>query len=561
MTQGRRIFAVVLGLLLSAEAFAKTYVLQDGPKTAGPSVQREESVRGSERLIALRFNLRALDTTAVKAAGQEFQKVAVDDLALSSDVGAPALPFYALTLPIAASELVVEVKPGQAVPVAALRVYPAQPEKCRCPDDKTREFVQTPVTFRTPQAFYRVESLGDFRGTPVSRVVVFPQQYDASTQALVAYPRLELSIRLNRADTVESLIRNSVAKGSRAASAYDFLIIAPRSFQRAVEPWALWKTSTRGLRFKMMALEDIGANTASLTTTIRNEYRDSNFTYALIVGNQNVVPAHRVQTSGSSQTPSDLPYFAMGGTSDIIPDVFAGRLVVSTPEQAQKQLSRFRAYEEDGFESPNGWARALGVASNEGSGPSDNEYVLSIQNKIAGAFNTEFDHFYENSANSNPREFNQAMNRGAMWTTYMGHGSGTSWPSFGQEYDVTDIKDLDNSGQVKAIWIDVACQNGRLEQGFAGERMMNEVDAKGAPIGLSAYYGGSVNISWHPPAILARGMAFRMADNAELRTLGAIIQAGHVYLSENYSGASELAYNQRWYHLQGDPSMQVRLTQ
>ena len=134
------------------------------------------------------------------------------------------------------------------------------------------------------------------------------------------------------------------------------------------------------------------------------------------------------------------------------------------------------------------------------------------------------------------------------------HGSGVDWPSFGTTYGIPAIQQLRNSAAVKPVWIDVACLNGGLEPGAAGANLTTAVDPNGNATGVTAYVGGTVLVSWHPPAIFARGVAFKLADMLA-PTLGDAIQAGQRYLTENTSNLQDIQSNQRWYHLQGDPSM------
>ena len=46
--------------------------------------------------------------------------------------------------------------------------------------------------------------------------------------------------------------------------------------------------------------------------------------------------------------------------------------------------------------------------------------------------------------------------------------------------------------------------------------------------GATAYYGGSVDISWHPPAIMAVGINRALAKK-EAKTLGEILLLGQLY--------------------------------
>jgi hypothetical protein len=77
------------------------------------------------------------------------------------------------------------------------------------------------------------------------------------------------------------------------------------------------------------------------------------------------------------------------------------------------------------------------------------------------------------------------------------------------------------------------------------------------PQGTVAYYGGSVNISWHPPAIMSVGIAKRRFENS-VRTIGSSVLAGQLYLLEQMGESSQVTDNMKWYNLFGDPSLVVR---
>ena len=103
------------------------------------------------------------------------------------------------------------------------------------------------------------------------------------------------------------------------------------------------------------------------------------------------------------------------------------------------------------------------------------------------------------------------------------------------------------------VVIDVACQNGILKKGYLGETFMNAVDSRGDSIGAAMYLGGSVNISWHPPAIMARGIVKRVIEQ-KLATIGDAYLAGQLYLLENHTDVEAVRDNFEWYHLFGEPS-------
>ena len=107
---------------------------------------------------------------------------------------------------------------------------------------------------------------------------------------------------------------------------------------------------------------------------------------------------------------------------------------------------------------------------------------------------------------------------------------------------------------MRPVIIDVACQNGRFDNsGRLGEMMMYSSIA-GVGVGSVAYFGGSVDISWDPPAIMAVGINKSVASK-KYTYLGEALLEGHLYLIKNHSNKEDIKDNLEWYHLQGDPSL------
>lgn len=520
-------------------------------------VRRTVSVlRGAETTKVI-FNMPQAQVMNFVQSGQNVSEVFVPGVSSMSHVGLPKLPFFSFVVVGRAADIAVTPTLGAAQELKVNKLAPCAPQKLRCGGAPLR-FEDRVKQYADHQALFHIESMGEYRGMPMQRVTVLPHYYDMASGKLSLYPKAEFQVTLknNATSNFRAVYHSSLMR--RRDGSYDYLIVTPAAFKDALKTWMDFKTQSQAMRFKVLEVESIGRSPEGIQKAIKAEYDSNKFTYALIVGNQNLVPNFRMPTSTTASTPTDLPYFAMGGADDYVPDVFAGRMVVANAEDVKHQTQKWMDYEK-GAGRTAGWGHGVGIASNQGSGPSDEEYVRSMEKTLADKFQTQFLHFAENDkVNSNPKMFNNALNGGAMYAVYVGHGSGTSWPSFGDEYTVRDIKNLQNAGAVKPVWIDVACQNGRLEPGMAGERMSNEVDSTGAPIGTTAYYGGSVNISWHPPAVLARGITMKMAEQ-DTPILGAAIQMGHAYLAEQISDVKEIRSQQIWYHLQGDPSMRLHL--
>ena len=70
-------------------------------------------------------------------------------------------------------------------------------------------------------------------------------------------------------------------------------------------------------------------------------------------------------------------------------------------------------------------------------------------------------------------------------------------------------------------------------------------------VGAVAYFGGSVDVSWHPPAIMAVGINKELATG-NFKRIGDVLFAGQMYLMKNYSDSRSARENFIWYHLLGD---------
>ncbi|MBA2404795.1 MAG: hypothetical protein H0V66_08490, partial [Bdellovibrionales bacterium] len=238
-----------------------------------------------------------------------------------------------------------------------------------------------------------------------------------------------------------------------------------------------------------------------------------------------------------------------------IPDVQYGRVVASTVEQVKRQTKKWMTYQDHNSPAAQ-YLKMIGIASNEGASPSDKEYVQEIEKDLNASFGTQPSHFYQDDATSKPTFINKAFNDGTSFLVYLGHGSGTSWASTGADYTNESIKQMNNATVLQPIVIDVACKNGILKNGYFGETFMNATNSSGKAIGAAMYYGGSVNISWHPPAIMAKGMVKQVIAQ-KLDKMGDALLAGHLYLMENYTDMEAVQDNFEWYHLFGDPSAPI----
>lgn len=486
----------------------------------------------------IKFNLAKVEANTL-AGRPEFKVFSEKEITFSQDVGLASVPFKSIVVAGEPATTEVLVDAGNAVVVNALSA-PAQKEISR--NAKAGAWIFTPAKSRPT---VRKEYLGTYRGQPLTRVTVYAAAADYSSKTMKFYPNLRAQVTTQ--GTVSDLLQKEVE------SAYDYLIVSPKALLPGLSDLVFYK-NMRGHVVKTVVLEDIGADVAKISAFFKSEYKDNKYKYALIVGTDTLFPNHQVNTSGSAKTPSDYPYFLMD-SNDMIPDVQYGRVVASTPEEVKRQSHKWMDYQERRSDV-SGLLRMIGIASNEGSAPSDEDYVKGIEADLSAAYGTTSTHFHQDSPTSKPGPINDAFNKGVGYVTYLGHGSGTSWASTGVWYATADVKKLENANVQQPVIIDVACQNGILKKGYLGETFMNSVDSRGDAVGAAMYLGGSVNISWHPPAIMARGIVKRTIAN-KLGTIGDAVLAGQLYLLENHTDVEAVRDNFEWYHLFGEPSSNI----
>ena len=471
-----------------------------------------------------------------------FSKFNVAGFENTKEVGAPELPVQSWLLVGTPADLSIRLNVKKEEVLKGLRPYPVQPQTCRC-EVKKAEFQFSLQNYEKSQSPYTLTYLGAFRGTPITRLDVSLGEYDASRDQVVLQTEVDVQW-------------SSQEFKFRAGDNKDYLLIVPSQFMDGITDFVQWKES-QGFNVYVEKLLTPANDVNALSALIKKYYQEKGVDFVMLFGDETTIPMFKVDTSGSYSTPSDLKYFTMDGADDHIPDMFYSRISANNAAQVRAQLAKTIEFEQRSFQSNEGLKRIVGIASNEGSSPSDADYIKAIDDQFKNTMGAEVTYLWQNdSANSNPTNLNNKLNQGAFWLTYIGHGSGTSWPSMNIAYSVTNVKALNNKPSVKPIIIDVACQNGRLTQNNLGSNFMK---AEGNDFGAVAYYGGTVNISWHPPAVMARGIAIEHMKN-NFKHLGEALLAGQLYLAANNNNSEDVIDNMEWYHLQGDPGLNIDYT-
>lgn len=467
-----------------------------------------------------------------------FADISVSGLQTTERVGAPKIPMKIMLVQGHPNEITVNVNIRQSRELTNTRPIPVQPQKCRCDLDQRKPFAFDQSKYTGEQAPYTLTYIGAFRGTPITQVAVPMGSYDASTNSVTLYTEVQVAT-------------NAVDFDLQAGNYNDYLIIVPENLASGVSDFVAYKQS-KGYKVTVEKVLSPVNTLATLQSTIKKNY-DTGADFVIIVGDDKMIPMSQVGTSGSSQTPTDLYNYTMDGEGDHVPDMFYSRVVASSAADVKATLAKSIDYEQR--TQAREFGKVIGVASNEqGAGPADKEYVQAINDQFKTGLGVGELFLFQNDPKSNPTSLNAQFNQGAFWMTYVGHGSGFSWPSFYTGYATSDVAKINNKNVVKPVIIDVACMNGRISGSYLGATLMK---VAGNAAGAAAYLGGTVNISWDPPAIMARGMATEHMSK-HYNTLGEAILAGQLVLSGNWDVQEDVVDNFEWYHLQGDPGLNIK---
>jgi hypothetical protein len=485
------------------------------------------------------IDLQALKTSMLPLDNQKFAQI-IDDNSISKmkTPGLPQWPYQSFLVVGNIDEMRVELKWNSEDIWEETLVAPAPLMPCRCRNRAPAWFLKQNHPLLGQH--YQLEALGDYRGQSLVKVTVTPFRQETSSTVLLK----DFSFHLKGAQGVFQFPQEHVSQQPV------YVIVAPLEFQNALMPLIDFHES-QGTQ--VLVLDYNGQDFEVLRSQLRSLYQDQNFHYALLVGHENLIPSEYVITSADAQTPSDMNYFTMGQDGDRIPDVFYGRLVVQDQTQVRDQVRKILDFNHRQKSEKN----LMTVASDEGFNPTDVEYANRMALPFIEKLGFERSSFIQGLSDSRAQDIIAQFNTGSEWMNYIGHGEGDRWPSITGDALTVDHFSLIHQTTRLPIVIDVACQNGRMTlDRRIGERLMNH-RFEGQAAGAVAYYGGSVDISWHPPAAMAVYLN-EYAANLEGVELGQVIMQSQLKLIETYDDLPSAMENLVWYHLQGDPAMSLR---
>jgi hypothetical protein len=564
--------AILAAFVCPTASFAAKILFPSGGQIgarADLEVTRPTAVRGGFAPIQVHLQVGGVN---IQPGRDGFHTVQVEGLEPLGQIGSPEVPGTGVLIavpPGAEPELTILSKHEQLVQETA--VQPCQPkQRCQLPKEPVSfhfnsKLYDSAASF--PETSARIEEVGRFQGIRLVRLALYPLQMQMKEKAVLVTTEMTAEVKFKNTSRRKLSLSASVARAAREmtangedvrlftstnSAAEQMIIITADSFKATIEPLVEWKRQ-KGMNVSVYTYTEAGGTRDKVKAFLQDLYNKATPkpSYLLMVGNKTTLPGFKESTS-SGQAATDYPYALLDG-KDTVPDILYGRIVADNEAEAKTQVARAVAYEKSSVGIP----RAMTLASEEGSNPSDEDYANQVAAALSAGTYTKIDSFFERSSTATHVNILAALKEGRSWISYFGHGTGTDWASTNKFFNVSDVDTVENEGKLPFI-VDVACQNGSwvdLNRCFG--KAWVSLERGGNPQGAIAYYGGSVNVSWNEPAVMSVGVA-KYHFEKPVHSIGASVFAGQMYLYEKMGVADNTTDNLKWYNLFGDPSLLLR---
>lgn len=462
-----------------------------------------------------------------------------------------------------------------------------------------------------------------YRGHNMCHITLSPIQYNYNTRTIRAYTSLTYKVSFIPDNSVavinrtaqknlsyeDNFVVNNVidgnlkninmqeAKSVAQSDVQDYLILTTDKYSVAANRFAEWK---RLLGFNVHVIVRNDWTSTSVKSTVSDAYVNlPALYYLLIVGDHDDVPAQ--QSSLKNTHVTDFFYGCMD--DDYIPDIYCGRLSVSSSDEAINVVEKIIGYEQTPPAKESFYNNGVHCAyfqDNNNDGYADRRfaqtsedvrtYVMSQYKSIERIYKTGTSvnpqywnntYFSEGEAipeellknngfewNGNSTNINNAINDGVFYVLHRDHGAVWGWGD--PLYMQTHILRLSNDNLLPIVF-SMNCLTGKFDENCFAETFIRKSDG-----GCVAIYGatevsysgyndvlttGMFDAIWPDPGLSIKipnqNNSFS-ATPTPTYALGQILAQGMVRLAETYGyNNSYTKYTNEIFHCFGDPSMKI----
>lgn len=489
-----------------------------------------------------------------------------------------------------------------------------------------------------------------YRGREICNVVVNPVQYDAAANKARAYSKITYKVRFvpkagARAMAgapatkpvilpADNMLGNITMNGASAKAGdmavkatgvaagddtRDYLIISVDKYAEAVDRFAAWKEL---LGFRVHKVLKDGWNSDAVKAEVEKVYAENPaLYYLLIVGDHDDVPGqymeHHADDGDFSVHYTDLYYGCMDGECDETPDIYRGRLSVSSPEEAATVVDKIIGYEKRPPTDAGFYERGVNCADyldNDNGVADDYEdrryvqtaeeiraYMLGQGKDVERVYSTNYEitpkYWNRNyfsfgepipedmlkpafAWDGNEGDIRRAINSGVFYVLHRDHGLVDCWEN--PYFSVKHVDMLQNGDLLPVVFC-VNCDNGAFQADCLAERFLRKQGGgavaviAASDISYSGYNDalacGLFDAIWPEPGLRPKFPGVNSLGGetpAPTYELGQILDQAQVRVSETFGSPDpSVSSNEKndsfcrivtkeIYHCFGDPSMQIR---
>ena len=461
-----------------------------------------------------------------------------------------------------------------------------------------------------------------YRGRSLMGITICPIQYNYETKVVRAYTRIKYKVTFReylsspsedanlKAISDDNILSNITINGntlnreratdSSSNSNKGYLIISTPKFALAVNRFAEWK---KLLGFKVDVILRDNWTPATIKSEVKLIYENSDdLRYLLIIGDHEDVPGETSSLVMSHVT--DLHYGCMDNGTDYIPDIYRGRLPVSTLNEACIVIDKIIKYEQNPVRDPAFYENGLNCTffqDNNNDSYEDQRfaktteelcsYLITLGKKIeriykarssvtpkywnddAFSFGEEMPKELQKNNfawDGNSADIVRVINKGVFYALHRGHGAVDCW--IDPAYNTTNISQLSNNNKLPIIF-SMNCETGM----YNGRTCFSEAFLRKENGGCVAIYSatetsysgyndalieGMFDAIWPSPGIRP---IFPFPDGTGSPTptptyeLGQILDQGMFRMAETYGllNSRYANYTRELFHCFGDPSMKI----
>lgn len=489
-----------------------------------------------------------------------------------------------------------------------------------------------------------------YRGREICNVVVNPVQYDAAANKARAYTKITYRVRFvpkagARAMAgapatkpvilpADNMLGNITMNGASAKAGdmavkatgvaagddtRDYLIISVDKYAEAVDRFAEWKEL---LGFRVHKVLKGSWNSDAVKAEVEKAYAENPaLYYLLIVGDHDDVPGqymeHHADDGDFSVHYTDLYYGCMDGECDETPDIYRGRLSVSSPEEAATVVDKIIGYEKTPPTDAGFYERGVNCADyldNDNGVADDYEdrryvqtaeeiraYMLGQGKDVERVYSTNYEitpkYWNRNyfsfgepipedmlkpafAWDGNEGDIRRAINSGVFYVLHRDHGLVDCWEN--PYFSVKHVDMLQNGDLLPVVFC-VNCDNGAFQADCLAERFLRKQGGgavaviAASDISYSGYNDalacGLFDAIWPEPGLRPKfpGVnSLGCETPAPTYELGQILDQAQVRVSETFGSPDpSVSSNEKndsfcrivtkeIYHCFGDPSLQIR---